>query len=110
LELSQFKKMQTATKLGTMTERDRCMRICIDVIEYLRAQLNRKLMASAEKHIAETKYRIATAVVGAVQIKIMSGADPDAEETESEVHGPDPDAVGGTRASDEEDPDGGRAG
>lgn len=108
--MSLHKKMQDATKLGTMTERDRCMRVCSRVIDTLKKQLGRKLMASGEKHLAQVKFQIAGTIVAAVQIQIMSGADPDAEETEGEIHRLDTDAVGGTRAPDEEDPNGGRAG
>ncbi len=108
--MSLHKKMQVAAKQAEMKERDRCMRICIKVMEHLRGNLNRKLMATAEKHLAEVKYTIAAAVMGAVQIKIMSGADPDAEETESEIHSLNPDAVGGTRTPGEGDPNGGRTG
>ena len=104
--MSLHKKMQAAGKMAEMKERDRCMRVCSYVIETLKKQLSRKLMASGEKHLAQVKFQIAGTIVAAIQIKIMSGADPDAEDTESEIHRPDPDAMGGPR----DDPDGGRAG
>ncbi len=77
-----------------MRERDRVMRICARVIEQLREGVNFKLMSTAEKHLAEVKFNIASAVVGAIQIKVMSGTDPDAKAEASQIHRPDTDAVG----------------
>jgi hypothetical protein len=74
--MSLRKKLAEAMTKGTLLERDRCMRICTAIARHLRQDLDRKLMTASEKHLAEVKFNIASAVLGAVQIKITSGEDP----------------------------------
>jgi hypothetical protein len=69
-------KLAEAMTKGTLLERDRCMRICTAIAQHLRQDLSRKLMSASEKHLAEVKFNIVSAVLGAVQIKITSGEDP----------------------------------
>ena len=92
--MSMQTKRRNAQQQACIRERDRVMRICAHIIEQLRDSLNKKLMASGEKHIAEIKFNVASAIVGAIQIKVMSGDDPDAQAEASQIHRPDTDAVG----------------
>lgn len=92
--MSMQTKMRNAQQAACIRERDRVMRICTHVIDGLRKGFNKKLMSSAEKHLAEVKLNIASAVVGAIQLKVMSGSDPDAQAEASQIHGRDADAVG----------------
>lgn len=94
-------KLRNAQQHACIRERDRVMRVCARVIDELRKGLNMKLMGAAEKHMAEVKFNIASAVIGAVQIKVMSGDDPDAKAEASQIHRSDTDAVGGPQG----DPD-----
>ena len=103
--MSMKNKLSEALAKGIELERDRCMGLCIELIQGLQKGLNKKLMTSQEKHIADLKLTIGKGVVGAIQMKIMTGAQPNAEATSSEVHGQDTDALGGTQG----DPDGGRS-
>jgi hypothetical protein len=99
--MSMRAKLTAALLKGQTLERDRVMRICTRLIENLRSDLNKKLMSASEKHLAETKFKLASAIVGAVQMKIMSGDDPDAEAEASDLHGSDSDAVGGAQGEDD---------
>ena len=100
--MSAHKKMVAQMREGALLERNRCMKICATII----ADLNHKLMTATQKHLADVKLSLAQGLLGAVQIKIASGEEPDAKAEASQIHGQDADALGGTR----EDPDGGRAG
>lgn len=104
--MSMRSKLSQALLKGQNLERDRVMRICTRLIDNLRTDLNKKLMSASEKHLAQVKFQMACALVGAVQMKVMSGIDPDAETEATNLHGQNPDALGGTQV----DPDGGRAG
>jgi hypothetical protein len=88
------KKLQESMRQGVILERDRVMRICTMVTKRLQADLSKKLMTAQEKHLAELKFKVAEAVVAAVQIKIMSAEDPDAKATTSDLHRPDSPPVG----------------
>ena len=92
--MSMQTKLRNAQQAACLRERDRVMRICSHVIEQLRGSLSKKLMASAEKHLAEVKFQIASAIVGAIQLKVMMGDDPDAKAEASPLQRPDTDAVG----------------
>ena len=85
--MSMHKKLQEQMRKGVVLERDRVMRICTMVVKRLQGDLSRKLMTAQEKHLAELKFKVAEAVVGAIQIKIMQGEDPDAKDTKD---GPTP--------------------
>jgi hypothetical protein len=71
-------KLAEAMTKGIELERQRCLGILVTIAHNLRHDLNRKLMTTAEKHTAEVKFGIASAVLGAAQIKILSGEQPDA--------------------------------
>ncbi len=103
--MSMQTKMRNVAVAATGVERDRVLRVCLKIIENLRNDLNKKLMTTQEKHTAEVKFAIASAVTGAIQIKVMSGEDPDAKEA-IPLHGQDTDALGGPQG----DPDGPSAG
>lgn len=103
--MSMQTKMRNVAVAATGVERDRVMRICMEIIATLRRDLNMKLMSTQEKHTAEVKFAIASAVIAAVQIKVASGEDPDAKEA-IPLHGQDTDALGGPQG----DPDGPSAG
>lgn len=92
--MSMQTKLRNAQQAACMRERDRVMRICSHIIEGMRLGLNKKLMASAEKHLAEVKFNIASAIVGAIQLKVMIGDEPDAKAEASPLQRPDTDAVG----------------
>ncbi len=92
--MSMQTKLRNAQQQACIRERDRVMRICARIIEQLRKGLDFKLMSTQEKHMAEVKFNIASAIIGAVQIKVMSGDDPDAKAETSPLHRPDTDAVG----------------
>lgn len=91
--MSMQTKLRNAQQQACIRERDRVMRICARVIDGMRLGLNVKLMSAVDKHLAEVKFNIASAVVGAIQIKVMSGDDPDAKET-TPIDRSDTDAVG----------------
>ncbi len=92
--MSMQTKLRNAQQAACLRERDRVMRICSHVIGQLRGDLNKKLMSSADKHLAEVKFTIASAIIGAIQLKVMTGDDPDAKAEASPLQRPDPDAVG----------------
>ena len=50
---------------------------------------------------AEVRWRLCEGLLGAVQMKVMSGEDPNAEASPRDLHRPDADAVGGPQG----DPD-----
>ena len=102
--MSMHKKLQESMRQGVILERDRTMRILSHIATETKAGLDKKLMTAAEKHLAELRFRLAEGLIAAVQMKVMSGEDPDAEKAPRQVHRPDPDALGGTQG----DPDGGR--
>ena len=104
--MSAHKKMVAQMREGALLERNRCMKICATIIADLKTDLDHKLMTATQKHLADVKLSLAQGLLGAVQIKIASGEEPDAKAEASQIHGQDADALGGTR----EDPDGGRAG
>ena len=88
-------KLAAAMAKGVETERDRCLRLCTELITALQKGVRKKLMTAQEKHIAETKLKIGQAIVGAIQMKIMTGAQLNAKTKASDVHGRDADALGG---------------
>ncbi len=81
-------KLAEAMAKGVELERDRCMAICIDIIRWTQDGLQKKLMTTTEKHTATVKLAMAQAFVGAIQMKIMSGENPNNEEIKQ---GPTPD-------------------
>lgn len=103
--MSQHKKLQESMRQGVILERDRVMRILAHIAEQTKKGLDKKLMTAAEKHLAEVRFRLAEGLIAAVQMKVMSGEDPNAEAEARDLHGQDPDALGGTQG----DPDGGRS-
>ena len=92
--MSMQTKLSNAQAKGCGIERDRVMRICNHIIHNLGMDLKKKLMTSTDKHLADVKFSIASAVVGAIQLKVMTGTDPDAKAETSQIHRPDTDAVG----------------
>jgi hypothetical protein len=102
--MSMHKKHQASMRQGVILERDRCMRIAFALAEQLKEGLNKKLMTAGEKHIADVRMKIGQAIIAAIQMQIMSGEDPNAEDPPKEGPGFNPDAVGGTQGN----PDGGR--
>lgn len=72
-----LKKIGQARAEATKEERDRVMRILNKLTDDTQAKLNKKLMTAQEKHLAEVKMALVRGVVGALQIQVMSGKDPD---------------------------------
>lgn len=97
--MSLHKKMQAVADAAKLRERDRVMRILHQLVMQAESGLNKKLMTAGEKHLAQVKMRIVSAVVGAIQIKVMSGVEPSAEDTPQKTNGSDPDALGGTQGN-----------
>ena len=95
------KKLQEQMRQGVILERDRVMRILAHISEHTKAGLDKKLMTAGEKHLAEVRWRLCEGLLGAVQMKVMSGEDPNAEASPRDLHRPDADAVGGPQG----DPD-----
>lgn len=106
IEMSMRSKLSQALNKGVELERTRCMELATKLMVGLRKGLNKKLMSAHEKHFAELKLQLGEALIGALQMKIMSGEQPDAETKASEVHGRDADAMGGTQGGEDD----GRAG
>lgn len=100
--MSMKAKLTQALNKGIELERARCMGLATQLMAGLRAGLNKKLMSAQEKHFAELKLKLGEALIGAVQMKIMSGEQPDAETAKSEVHGRDTDALGGTQGGEDD--------
>jgi hypothetical protein len=92
--MSMLKKHQESMRQGVILERDRCMRILAAIAEDLGKALEKKLMSAGEKHLAEVRFKICQGIIAVAQIKVMSGEDPNAEDTPKEGPGFDPDAVG----------------
>lgn len=92
--MSQLKKMQAVAAAATDRERDRVMAILHELVMQTKSGLDKKLMTATEKHLAQVKMRIASAVIGAIQIKVMSGVVPNAEDTPPKDDGQDTDALG----------------
>lgn len=88
------KKLAEAMAKGIELERDRCMRVCTKVITTVQKGLNMKLMSTTEKHTAQVKFNMAQAFVGAVQMKIMTGEDPDGNPVQQGPGGSDRDDQG----------------
>ena len=65
--MSMRSKLSQALTKGIELERDRCMGLCADLIKGLRASLAKKLMSAGEKHLAETKLKLAMAIMAALQ-------------------------------------------
>lgn len=72
-----LKDVATAAAIeATTVERGRCL-WCVDqVIEELRRSLQKKLLGTAELHVAQTKFKIANAVAGELRRAIVSGVRP----------------------------------
>ena len=104
--MSQHKKLQESMRQGVILERDRVMRILFRIAAQTKEGLDKKLMTTGEKHLAEIRWKLAEALIAAVQMKVMSGEDPNAKAKATDLHGPDADALGGTQGDD----DGGDAG
>lgn len=104
--MSMHKRLQESMRQGVILERDRCMRICTGIIEWVKTGVDNKLMTATQKHLAMVKFDLAQGLVGAIQLKIMSGEDPDAKAEATDLHGRDPDALG----SEQGGPDGPSAG
>lgn len=100
--MSMQSKLSQALNKGVELERTRCMELATKLMKGLRAGLNKKLMTAQEKHFAGLKLKLGEALIGALQMKIMSGEQPDAETEASEVHRPDTYALGDAQG----DPDG----
>jgi hypothetical protein len=92
--MSMLKKHQESMRQGVILERDRCMRILVDIAVTVKAGLDKKLMGVGEKHIAELRWKLTEGLIAAIQMEVMSGVDPNAEDTPKEGPGFDPDAVG----------------
>ncbi len=104
--MSMHKKLQESMRQGVILERDRVMRILKHIADRTKAGLDKKLMTAGEKHLAEVRWKLCEGLLAAVQMKVMSGEDPNAEEAPKPLHRPDTDAVGGPQG----DPDGESAG
>ena len=92
--MSMHKKLQEQMRKGEMLERDRVMRILFRIAAETKKGLDKTLMTAAEKHIAELRWKIASALIAAVQIQVMSGNDPDAKTKTTDLHGRDTDSLG----------------
>lgn len=99
--MSMHKKMVEQMRQGALMERDRVMRCIVEIAISTRQGLDKKLMTAGEKHVAELRFKIAEGVLAALQMMVMSGEDPNAKETTTDILGSDGDAVGGAQG----DPD-----
>ena len=104
--MSQHKKLRESMRQGVILERDRVMRILKHILDTTKEGLDKKLMTAGEKHLADVRFRLAAGLIAAIQMKVMTGEDPNAKAEATSLHGLDTDALGKPQG----DPDGKGAG
>lgn len=78
--MTMHKKLQEAMRNGVILERDRVMRLLAMVSKSTKAALDKKLMTAAEKHLAQLRWKLAEALIAQLQVLVMQGVDPNAQE------------------------------
>lgn len=68
--------MERAVKEAVERERGRCLWVLDDLIVQLQADFDRKILIEQQRHMAETKLRLARSIVGLAKRGVVSGARP----------------------------------
>jgi hypothetical protein len=68
--------VERAVKEAVERERGRCLWVLDDLIKTLDADFNKKILVEAQRHMAETKLRLARAICSTAKRGIVGGARP----------------------------------
>lgn len=68
--------IERAAKEAMERERGRCLWVLDDLINQLQADFDKKILVEQQRHLAETKLRLARSVVGLAKRGVVSGARP----------------------------------
>lgn len=97
--MSQLKKMQAVANAAMLRERNRVMAILHEFVVQMQRDVNKKLMTATEKHVAQVKAGLASTIIAAIQIMVMTGVVPSAEDTPPKDDGSNPDALGSSQGN-----------
>lgn len=65
-----------AVQAAVLAERNRCLAILTELVNDLRKELDKKILIEAQRHLAQTKLKMAEAIVRKVTSKIKFGMMP----------------------------------
>lgn len=67
---------ERAAKEAMERERGRCLWVLDDLIVQLQADFDKKILVEQQRHLAETKLKLARSIVGLAKRGVVSGARP----------------------------------